>query len=798
MNRSFKALMLLSCSAIGTAALSMPASAQDAEEPGASRTLDVVTVTSQKRAQSLQDVPLSVAVTQGEELNNQIVTNLEDLTDGTPTVTVARTPTAEAIYIRGIGSGASTGFAQSVGTFVDGIYRGRGVASRGAFLDLERIEVLRGPQPVYFGNSTVGGAFNIVSKGASDELEANFITSYEFEAEEWVTEVGIGGPINDTLGFRLAYNHTQSEGFLTDTVRNETVPVVDNDAFRGTLEWDPTANFSAVGKIEYSQNREEGGQLQILNCGPDTPPAQFGPNCNPGIFGVPGFEDDLDFNLSRGGVLPNGRPQEDLNDLELLNGSLNLSYDFANGHVLTGVTGLVEYDNERLVDVDAGPGVFALAERFEEFNQFSQEIRLESPSDQRLTYMAGLYFETAELDYVENANLNARPPIPPGPGGPTGVGPLPDGATSQGIYTQDQDTMAIFGSLSYEITDNLNLILGARYSEVETDALKTQRTLTLDLEPASQAVIDVISSPFSPNSFDEHDLPGNRSEDSFTPSVELQWYPTEGVMLYGSYKEATKSGGFDPQIRLAAFALPTAQDPNGGYEFDTEEAEAFEFGAKTRLFNNTLTLNAAAFSTTFEDLQVSTFDASTASFLTSNAGAAESQGLEVEAVWLATDNLTLNADATWLDATYTDFDGAQCNAADQAAFVPTPDMLQCTASIDGGSLPFAPDFSGSIGFNFSMPIFNNLEFVSSGAMTFTTEYQTNQNPDPNEIQDGYEKFDLRAGVAGNDGQWELAFVGKNLTDEITFRFIGDIPASTSNFAVVDRGQQLGVQFKFNY
>lgn len=157
-----------------------------------------------------------------------------------------------------------------------------------------------------------------------------------------------------------------------------------------------------------------------------------------------------------------------------------------------------------------------------------------------------------------------------------------------------------------------------------------------------------------------------------------------------------------------------------------------------------------------------------------------------------------DADATWLDAAYTDFSGAQCNAADQAAFVPTPDMLQCTATIDGNALPFVPDFSGSIGFNFSIPIFNTLEFVSSGAMTFTTEFHPDQNPDPNEIQDGYEKFDLRAGVAGNHGQSELAIVGKNLTDETTFRFIGDIPAPTSNFAVVDRGRQLGVQFKFNY
>ncbi|MEM9376652.1 MAG: TonB-dependent receptor [Pseudomonadota bacterium] len=796
--KSLKTVLALSA-ATSFVATQLGAFAQDEASETSTRTLDTVTITAQKREQSLQEVPLSVAVTQGEEINEQIVTTLEDLTDGVPTVTVTRTPVGDSLYIRGVGSGTSTGFQQSVGTFVDGIYRGRGVAARGAFVDIERIEVLRGPQPIYFGNSTIGGAFNIISKGASEEFEANLISSYEFEADEWVTEIGIGGPITDTLGFRLAYNHTESDGFLTDTINNETVPVIENDAVRATLQFDPTETFSATAKLEYSQNLEEGGTLQVIQCGPENAPV-FGPNCNPSIFLVPGFEDDFDFNLSRGGVFPNGREQEDKNDLEMLNGSLNLAYDFGGGHRLTSVTGLVDYENQRLLDVDSGPGLFALADRNEDFQQLSQEFRLESPSDQRLTYMVGLYYEQAELDYFEEANLGPRPPIPPGtpPPNVNGVGPLPLGALNRGDYSQDQDTIAIFGSISYEVTDNLNLILGARYTEVETDADKMQRTLTLDGLPASPEVIAVVASPFSPNSFDEHDLAGSRTDDKLTPSVELQWFPSEGIMLYGSYKEAFKTGGFDPQIRLASLALPTPTDPNGGFEFDAEEAEAFEIGAKTTLLDNTLTLNVAAFETTFENQQVQAYDVSTATFITTNAGGAESKGIEAEAVWRALDSLTLNANATWLDSTFTDFDAAQCNQAQVAAFVPTPMQPQCTASIAGQTTAFAPDFSGAIGFDFNMPIFAGLDFVSSGRMTFTTEYHTGQNPDPEEVQDGFEKFDLRAGVSGNDGQWEIAFVGKNLTDEKTFRFAGELPGPAGRFALIDRGQQIGLQAKVNY
>ena len=158
--------------AVSTLASLMMVSSGAAAQSGS--ILEEIIVTSQKRAQSLQDVPLSVAVTTGDEINQQMVTTLEDLTDGVPTVTVTRTPVSDSIYIRGVGSGSSVGFQQSVGTFVDGIYRGRGAAARSAFLDVARIEILRGPQPVYFGNSTVGGAFNIVSRGRPSKCQAIF------------------------------------------------------------------------------------------------------------------------------------------------------------------------------------------------------------------------------------------------------------------------------------------------------------------------------------------------------------------------------------------------------------------------------------------------------------------------------------------------------------------------------------------------------------------------------------------------------------------------------------------------
>ncbi|MEM7568327.1 MAG: TonB-dependent receptor [Pseudomonadota bacterium] len=150
------------------------------------------------------------------------------------------------------------------------------------------------------------------------------------------------------------------------------------------------------------------------------------------------------------------------------------------------------------------------------------------------------------------------------------------------------------------------------------------------------------------------------------------------------------------------------------------------------------------------------------------------------------------------DSKFTEFDGAQCNQVQAAAFTPAFIGDQCIASIDGQSTAFAPDFSGSTGFNLVLPITNNLEFISSGRVTYTTEYQWGQNPDPEEIQGSFAKIDLRAGISCNNGQWEVAFVGKNLTDQLTFRFNGELPGSSGRFIQADRNRELGIQARFQY
>lgn len=784
-SNKFKKTLLASAVASSMALASNGSFAQDDAE-AAMLILEEVVVSARKISETLQDVPQSIAVTKGDVLREFATTTLESLTDGTPTITVTRTPLDDAIFIRGVGSGVNPGFQQSVGTFIDGVYRGRSAASRGALFDVDRIEVLRGPQPVYFGNSTIGGAFNIISRDPGDELEVNLRTSYEFNAQESVTEIGVGGSITDTVGLRVATLYTDSKGWMEDTTTAQNTPEVNNLATRATLKFEPTESFDATLKVEYSDNEEEGASLQRVNCNAQTNPATYGPTCNPGVFSAPGFEDELDYNLARGGVLPNGLEQTDTNYLESLTSSLVLNYGLAEDMMLTSVTGYIDYTNDRDIDADVGPTAFLQAQRDEEFDQISQEFRLNYAGDNGLSYMVGVYYDKSDLFFSGDPMFGAL--------GAPGSG-LEFGARVDSSFDQTQESLGIFGSVAYDLTDRLTLTLGARWSQVEIDARHLQSVTTLDGDPASPLVIGAVR--FGPLQSDQHDLSGSRKDTDVNPSIELQFEAAEDIMVYGSYKEGFKTGGFDANIALAELAVPTELDPNGGFEFEDETATAFEIGTKMKLLGNRLSLNIAAFRTEFSDLQTSTFDSLSGTFITGNAAKSVSQGVELDATSLLTDNLILTFSGTYLDSTYSDFEGAQCNAAQNAAFVPAGPSDRCTASLDGETTPNAPEFSGSLGLRYNYQASDNIAFFSSAQINYTDSFFGSLNPDDVMIQDAYTKINARIGLSGNDGQWEVSLFGKNLTDEVTFRqyFISE---TGGDIVQVDRARQVGLQLVYNY
>ena len=189
--------------------------------------LEEVVVTAQKRTESLQDVPISVAVVSGEQLDNFSITDLGELSATIPNVTIGQNATQDSITIRGVGSGANHGFEQSVGTFIDGVYFGRGRSSRSPFLDIERVEVLKGPQGVLFGKNTIAGALNVTTRKASDEFEASIEAEY-FDGDESVGATGVvSGPLSDSVVARLVVKYRDSSGFIDNRATGDDDPEIE-------------------------------------------------------------------------------------------------------------------------------------------------------------------------------------------------------------------------------------------------------------------------------------------------------------------------------------------------------------------------------------------------------------------------------------------------------------------------------------------------------------------------------------------------------------------------------------------
>ena len=483
-----------------TLALSALPLAVSAQEPAANDTvLEEITVTAQKREESLRDVPLSVNAVSGDKLAEAGIIRLDDLKSYVPNLQMTETGIANNIYIRGIGSGLNQGFEQSVSIYADGIYRGRGHQSRMPFLDLARVEVLRGPQPILFGKNAVAGAVNLVSNLPGDEFEGMARLSYEFDAEDMVGSAVLSGPLSDTFGARLAMHYRDAGGFVENLTLGRDEPQRDEVAARVTFVWEPTDALTAKLRIEGGNYDTDGRQIEIFGETPTTAGPINGLTYSQALSGSP-----LPLLL-----YPNGLPQGtsttarnnvidyrrssngDSSDLSNLEVALTLDYALANGLTLTSVTGYSTYELDELCDCDfVGATVFN-AGITEDYDQFSQEVRLASPVDQRVSWLAGVFFQDYGLDetdylYVPTTSLvvpvlarsfAANPALGGTPASRAAFANFFANAANPRVFTQDSTQWSVFGQVTFNATDDLKFTVGGRYSDESKDGTRvTQLT----------------------------------------------------------------------------------------------------------------------------------------------------------------------------------------------------------------------------------------------------------------------------------------------------------------------------------
>lgn len=820
-------LLLSAAAASCFGLMASPAAAQDAADSE-----DEIVVTAQKREQSIQDVPISVTAVSGERLENQGIGDLETLSNYVPGVQIGRGSISTPVNIRGVGSGNNRGFEQSVGLYVDGVYLGRDRQFRAPFLDLERVEVLRGPQGILFGKNTVAGAISVLSRGADPGGEFDAQGSVRWESETNTTRYtgAVGVPVSDTFALRFAGQFETGDGYVSNRTRGVDEPGLEEWTLRGAAAWEPTDNFSADFRYAISDSSVDGMNTVVPRFTPVTgvvtPPTAL----NNLIFAnvpvvAPGFATRGEYDAFRDDPLAPGWSRRDAElGAESDLGVLNLSYDFGDGMNLTSVTGYSAYETADGIDIDFLPIRFLFREEEQNFEQISQELRLTAIDGDGLDFIGGVYYEQQDLTQDGVLLLNTRLGFLPNSvfaAGPTAaVYPLlPVGVMARNShFEQETETTALFGEVTWNINDTLRLAIGGRYFDDNKDFLK-QVWFGADASP--QGLYAPPTSILQENvlllywrALDAGNnlinARANRSEDGFDPSIKLQWDMSEDIMFFATYSEGNKSGGFNgnddqrllnpvnPFTALTVAGLSVrnpAYDPTQpgiGFEYRPEQAASYELGVKSRLFDGALTLNASTFFTQYEDLQVTMFQGT--GFVVANAEGSEIQGFEAEARWLATPDLSLSGTLSYLDFQFTNYSNAGCTAQ-QASQVVAP----CTQDLSGRENAYAPEWSGSFAVDWRHDIGASLELRVNADLNYRGEHFLDYDLDPASQQEAQTRINARVGLGAVDGRWEVSAFGQNLTDEVAYTSIGDIPLAPGAFyGLIQEPRVFGVELRASY
>lgn len=731
----------------------------------AAETIEEVVVTARKKQESSLDVPVAVAAISGEKIESQGLTDLNRIAQMTPQVILAQgdSGAGASFVIRGLGSSAfDAGIEQSVVVNIDGVPATRGALVTTSMFDLQQIEVLKGPQVLFFGKNSPAGVISISSRGPSDEFEAQIRTGYEFEAAERYVEGVVSGPISSTLGARLAVRASQMDGWMenvaqafTDFGGNNPNPFnplgtsVDDDDRPGgedyqariTLSWEPSERFDASLKYAISSKEYNGGFTQAwCEGGSNSAPVDtLGPAALPDPYG----DCKYDNKLTSVGVVPeiardwaNAGDGSPIFEQDTQFTTLTMNYSLDN-MTLTSVTGHMSLENLIRENLDRTSYGLAFSTPGEDTGSFSQEFRLITDLNGALNFSAGLFYEQVDrLSFTDSFLFF---------GGPDPV--TGKYHTFELEHQADSKTYSAFFQLRYQITDKLELAAGARY----TDEERTQESRNVFTHTFTAPILALVPASTTP-------LNGRFTDTDISPEATLSYKPSDNSMVYAAYKTGYKSGGFSSpslyQIDPSTGAPVTANQ----LSFDPEKAEGFEVGYKSRLLENTLRLEAVAYYYTYDDLQTSVFEPEAFSFFIKNAASAVVKGVEVTSEWVASENLSLFTDIAFNRAEYDEFTNGQC-------YTGQTDCIDGKNDLSGEPLTRAPEWNYNLGFSYDLALGNSHTLIVGGDINFTDDYLTQEDQNPFARQKAFTTMNSNLRLESNDGKYEIAVIGRNLGNE---------------------------------
>ena len=704
---------------LATAAPAMAQTADDGAETaaGASGSGNEIIVTAQKRAQNIQDVPISMEVVSGQRLDDFNSNDIKAVMNYTPNVFVQSTAGNDVIYIRGFGSPpANFAFDQSVSLYVDGVYAGRSRQAQAPFFDLARVEVLRGPQGTLFGKNTAAGAVSVVSAGPTDRFEGKLTANYNFDFKGTDFSGYLSGPLTDTLSARLAMKVLNQQGYIRNLATDHDDPEIKQQLLRLTMKWEPSANFDYTAKVEYA-NRDVVGGITVSS--PLTS-AQ---------------DPHLTRYLDKSALGDEGTKTKSV----MISGTGNIAIG---DYTLTSVTGY-SWFNANIVNgfdqtIPGGGGAFTNHSVYnsspERFEQFSQEIRLLSPTGRTFDFIVGAYYDHGKyrLDQLQGFNI-------------ADLFGSPYFGRIDSRFNQTSESWSLFGQGTLNLADTFRVIGSLRYSHTSKDADFASRLVygPFAIRPISSAV-------------------GSLSEGNVDPSVTVQFDVAPRIMLYATYGRGSKSGGF---------VSNTLGTTNATFAFKPERSTNYEAGVKSTLFDGKVVANVSVYDTQFKNLQVSVYQPASSSYLTGNAASATSKGIEGSLALYLSPNLDITASGAYQDIKYDDYPGAACLASQPSTCTPA------TNNLAGYRLAYTSKWTGNVSAHGRVPLGDDLKLDITGVAAGRSKYFDSDNQSPIfGIQKGYVKLDLRVQLSDADERWFLAFVGKNLTNELTTGSAFNLPA----------------------
>ncbi len=772
------------------------------------RVIEEVIVTAQKRAQNLQDVPISVASFESDFFEDKAISDVGELVQYTPNVKFNNSQGhSPVLTIRGFGTPPlGRGLEPSVGISIDDVFYGRASYINDTTFDMARVEVLRGPQGTLFGKNTIAGVFSFTTRDPDFDGTA-YVNVAGAKYDEFRAEGAISIPlIDDKLAMRLALRYRDRDSHLYNTARDEQNRVEDRSG-RIKLKWFIDDTSDLLLNIWASEHREIGLITQIAKAS-ERSRDQFRSEAN----GDPEFEAD-----------PwNGTTSMDsdtFSDRDTRSANLKYTKDFgevgmANSLAMTLIGGSSEFEGPYAIDGDFSPIDFInFGTREGEPNFYEQdqlELRfngtLPGPFGigQGVDFVAGVFAaQTEHGASISQTNGAGFAAYIAGAGGaydpqsdfaffpsvPIPVETIEDDGQAETLFAitrVETDSVAYYTQFDWLFSEQLTFTLGLRYGEDK----RTGRILS-GKEGLPGA------GPFTTGQ-EDFDVTLSESDYDFTPKFTVTWQPIEELTLFATYTQGFKSGGF---------AAAVFSDDN--LTFEPERADAYEVGLKSKLFGGSLVLNGAIYYTKYQDLQVRNFDG-TQIFVT-NAADATTKGIEFDFFWLPPiADVSIGGSAGLVDATYDEYLCAVPQAGTESGKGHPSCYNEQTGSQDeplapsfqdlsGEPLAFAPELSASLYITLDKPILDSgLNVLAGVDVLYQGEHFTDTDNDPFSKQEATTKINARLGLKDADGRWSLVFNAKNLTQQRENVLTLDQPLIAGNYVYASLPDETSYHLDFRY